>query len=205
MINEARNNPVLFSKTDTGPCLCGSRTPMTIHALLQLVLYRQKAMGGHGIHSPFVYAFIENVIQDREKKFQHINDTPVFLCPSCVSSASGKKYSALANRMIAYLGYKDFLWINDQSHKPSGFYDLVVLHPGHPENWDDDVTSALPLLTKNSAIWIPSIHSSARHTDAWQNLCSSAHVLLSIDLYGVGLLFFREEFRERQHFILRSE
>lgn len=36
---------------------------MTLHALIQLLLYKRKAKGRHGTHSPFVYAFIEDGIQ----------------------------------------------------------------------------------------------------------------------------------------------
>lgn len=36
---------------------------MTLHAFIQYVKYRWKAKGRHGVHSPFVYKFIEDGLQ----------------------------------------------------------------------------------------------------------------------------------------------
>lgn len=35
---------------------------MTLHALIQYIRYKLKAKTRHGIHSPFVYAFIDNCL-----------------------------------------------------------------------------------------------------------------------------------------------
>jgi hypothetical protein len=38
---------------------------------------------------------------------------------------------------------------------------------------------------------------------AWEKICKDDRVTLSIDLFFIGLVFFRKEFREKQHFVIR--
>lgn len=55
----------------------------------------------------------------------------------------------------------------------------------------------------NNIVFVPKPHATNEATVAWTSLCARPEVSLSIDLYHVGLLFFRKEFKRKQHFILR--
>lgn len=61
----------------------------------------------------------------------------------------------------------------------------------------------LSLLTKNNVLLLPDIHSRESNSRAWKKLCADERVLMSIDLFDVGLLLSREDFKVQQHFVLR--
>ena len=46
-------------------------------------------------------------------------------------------------------------------------------------------------------------HATRQRTEQWDRLRAHEAVTLSIDLYKIGLLFFRKEFLAKQHFILK--
>ncbi len=62
---------------------------------------------------------------------------------------------------------------------------------------------AIDSATTQSVVLIRKPHASRGSTAHWNALCARPEVTLSIDLYEIGLLFFRKEFRVKQHFMLR--
>lgn len=61
----------------------------------------------------------------------------------------------------------------------------------------------LPHLHEHSIVVVDDIHWSEEMEQAWEAVKSDAAVTLSIDLFFVGLAFFRKENREKQHFSIR--
>lgn len=61
----------------------------------------------------------------------------------------------------------------------------------------------LPKTHENSIIVFDDIHWSAEMETAWEKIRKDERVTLSIDLFFIGLVFFRNEFREKQHFTIR--
>lgn len=62
--------------------------------------------------------------------------------------------------------------------------------------------SCLPFAHENSLFVIADIYWSKEMTQAWQEMVQHPKVKLSIDLYYFGLLFFRTEQKEKEHFTL---
>ena len=60
----------------------------------------------------------------------------------------------------------------------------------------------LPYLSNDSIIVIADIHWSDEMEKAWEELASRQEVSLSIDLFHLGLLFFRKEHRIKEHYRL---
>jgi predicted O-methyltransferase YrrM len=54
-----------------------------------------------------------------------------------------------------------------------------------------------------SCIVFDDIHWSAEMEEAWEKIRKDGRVTLSIDLFFIGIVFFRKEFREKQHFSIR--
>ncbi|HMH23066.1 MAG TPA: class I SAM-dependent methyltransferase, partial [Puia sp.] len=58
-------------------------------------------------------------------------------------------------------------------------------------------------LSTSSVIVLDDIHWSEEMELAWERIKEDPRVLLTIDLFFVGLVFFREEFKIKQHFTIR--
>ncbi|MEX0636591.1 MAG: class I SAM-dependent methyltransferase, partial [Ferruginibacter sp.] len=56
---------------------------------------------------------------------------------------------------------------------------------------------------ENSIIIFDDIHWSAEMEAAWETIKAHNSVTLSIDLFFIGIIFFKKEFKVKQHFILR--
>lgn len=63
--------------------------------------------------------------------------------------------------------------------------------------------SILPCTHEYSCIVFDDIHWSEEMEAAWGRISKDHRVTLSIDLFFIGLVFFRKEFREKQHFVIR--
>ncbi|HEX5667723.1 MAG TPA: class I SAM-dependent methyltransferase, partial [Chitinophagaceae bacterium] len=61
----------------------------------------------------------------------------------------------------------------------------------------------LPKTHEGSCIIFDDIHWSREMEEAWENIRKDVRVTLSIDLFFIGIVFFRKEFREKQHFSIR--
>jgi len=165
---------------------------MTLHALIAYLKYTRKAKGRHGTHSPFVYDLVDNVLLDKDP----IKKEYFIKCPSLEL-----KYENLLSRIAAYYNYKEIVTLpgtNAIINRP----DMLLIN-SEPNTWLNLPDEYAPLLKNESVIVITGIHKTAAHTGAWKKLAANDKVSMSIDLYGIGLLLFKEEFKEKQHFVLK--
>jgi len=163
---------------------------MNLHSFTEYLKYSRKAKGRHGTHSPFVYALVEEVLQDKGplKKQYNINCAGMEL-----------KYENLLSRIAAYYNYENIVCLPGTVN---GLADMLVVHTESGE-WAALLEQNLQWLKNESMVVITGIHKTAAHSTAWAKLTAYTEVRMSIDLYGMGLLLFRQEFKEKQHFILK--
>jgi hypothetical protein len=165
---------------------------MALHGFVEYLKYSWKAKGRHGTHSPFVYEFVEQVLMDkgaikRENRIEY-NSLPL-------------KYENLINRIAVYYGCNDVLLLPIQN-KQSRPGDMLLLNDDALQ-WNSILEAHPPVINSRTIIVVPNIHGSLQHTKSWQQLTAHTMVRMSIDLYGMGLLLFNEEFKEKQHFVLK--
>ena len=180
----------------------------TRHRLKEYLKYLRKARSRHGIHSPVVYGFIENVLRNNDG-----------LAASLILVTS--RHKKLVNQLIAYFNCRNILWLTNHHGEDgkaqvkselfdAGAYDqypqpdLILIDLRDPTDWRPAFDKFRFRLKQDSIVLINSIHHSKQHTEAWGEISEMEEVKLSLDLYKVGLLFFREEIREKQHFVLKS-
>ena len=82
--------------------------------------------------------------------------------------------------------------------------DLVFVDGNHRrEPTERYFTQLLPAVHNNSILIFDDIHWSGEMEQAWKAIRRHSSVRCSIDLFFAGILFFRQEFRETQHFRIR--
>ena len=163
----------------------------TLKYFLKYIYYYLTATNKHGIHSPFVFKLYTKAIQT--KKFYYNRS---------------KKNSELISRLFSHFEPKIVVEIG--SHRLSKtsmkyhqdfqnikkpLIDFIYIQKSTKEN----LNNALKYMHNESVLVINNIHQSK---EEWQFLQNHSKVNVSINLFEIGLIFFREQ-QEEQHFTIR--
>lgn len=153
---------------------------------------------GHGVHSPFVFSFITAVLNSKE-----LNEQAV----------STNKYRALVNGMIAF--YKPVV-VMELEATPSNKADvleeianadtiglLYVKQINNAEDVTNYFNAALKKINTQSILIFDNIHDSKEMESSWEKIKMHSEVKLTIDLYKLGIAFFRQEQLEKENFTIR--
>lgn len=82
--------------------------------------------------------------------------------------------------------------------------DFSFIDGNHRQEPTERYFKELLAKTNNDSIFVfDDIHWSSEMEAAWKTIKNNATVSCSIDLFFIGIVFFRKEFKERQHFIIR--
>ncbi|MBI5856986.1 MAG: class I SAM-dependent methyltransferase [Sphingobacteriales bacterium] len=85
-----------------------------------------------------------------------------------------------------------------------GEIDFAFIDGNHRQMPTERYFEQILVKTNNNSVLIfDDIHWSPEMEGAWSNIKSHPSVRCSIDLFFLGLVFFRQEFREKQHFCIR--
>ena len=164
---------------------------MTPFALIAYVQYLWRAKKLHGVHSPFAYAFSEDILYTDHSAVQPLLvDIPA-------------KYARLLSYLKDKGGYQQLYTLGSDSNNSILPDTMVVITEKNPGKWLQLFNKHLQELKAGCVIAIPAIHQSKRHDKKWKRLYTHPKILMSIDLYGIGLIFFKPEFKEKQHFVLK--
>jgi hypothetical protein len=199
---------------------------------------------GHGIHSPFVFKFVIDVLNDKrffyafdtiesivnadlnKKKFNRllfrITDyyQPKSILVIDVTLGITTSYIALANTSASVYSYfsqanniekakavvsrckaNNCIFVTSIAEKKQ--YDLVYVNAQNDVQINDVFQQLLPLLHPQSILIINNINSSKEIEAQWLRLQTNSAVTLTINLFQIGLVFFRSENKIAQHFTIR--
>ena len=174
---------------------------MTPHAFFQYIKYRLVAKTRHGVHSPFVYDFIENLLYDKvdipteNRKLSFLEE-----------QSSSKIYKDLIVKIISYYNCNNILCVGQtglQNVYIPPETELIWLNMRINITGEKIINKALDAAQSHTIIVVSNIHETKLHAEMWDRICADSKVKLSMDLYKIGLLFFKEDFKVKQHFILK--
>jgi hypothetical protein len=153
---------------------------------------------GHGVHSPFVYSFIRSVLNNKGLR-QEANYS--------------NKYRALIIRMVAYYMPANVM---ELEAAPSSIAKLIeeientdsigLLYVKQNKNAEDLISyfnASLKKLNTQSILIFDGIHDSKEMEASWETIKMHKEVKLTIDLFKLGIVFFRQEQLEKENFIIR--
>lgn len=141
------------------------------------------ATNQHGVHSPFVYNFVTQCLYTRPK-------------------FKGAKIDNVVLKAIPYFSIEKFkISSKDDNLKQSiqNQFGLKVLHesPYDMLYFDNPVEKVLSTyadkIHNDSMIFFGNIHKNSANTSLWYILRSHKTVTVSIDMFYIGVLFFRKE------------
>ena len=119
----------------------------------------------HGVHSPFVYQLVDTVIYGRQSLGQEIPE---------ILLTQPLKVQQMLCRVL-------------QAHAPSGdFTNVYVVDT--PTAYADMLAQAKP----DSLLIVLGIYQSTEQKNQWKRIQAHSAVSVTIDLFYVGLVYFRE-------------
>jgi hypothetical protein len=153
---------------------------------------------GHGVHSPFVFNFISSILNNKELK-QEANYS--------------NKYRALVIRMVAF--YMPVVVMEFEA-TPSNKADVLeeienadtigLLYIKQIKNAEDLLSyfnTAIKKVNTESILIFEGIYKSKEMEASWEKIKMHKEDKLTIDLYKLGIVFFRKEQLEKENFTIR--
>lgn len=139
---------------------------------------------GHGIHSPFVFDFIVQVLN----KFKNSSPDLEMQIPSFGNHFS-RKYQKMVKRITTYYSS----------------YHVRCFHLYDAEQEVDFSKSGKTIEQGDEKdIFVCTGLRTSRHTEKlWEEIKKNEKVTCSIDLFFVGVLFFKKDFKEKLDFVIR--
>lgn len=172
------------------------------------IKFCRKATNAHGLHSPFVFNFY-NAVKNRAKRTRfvsknlngfskkenriilailHILKPAQVLVLSDEEQARSNWISILSNESQVSVSQN----LNSLTLKPT-IFDLIILSKSFIIN-EKELISMLPsLISNDSVVIIPHIHASKNAITQWKSLIEEKTIRVSLDLFFIGILFFRKE------------
>ncbi len=177
---------------------------------------------GHGIHSPFVFKFIQEILNGKSPLTAIENNTPAVKqildqIEAAVSAPLTPKNKIVIARLLQWLNPITTLVTGDKKQFETETVMQVIGTNEAVEKIDfafigegldgatilQSVNRVMDKMHSNSWMILHGIHADSNMETVWNTLKEHSNIRLSIDLFTIGILFCRKEQKEQEHFIIR--
>lgn len=180
---------------------------------------------GHGIHSPFVFKFIQDILNGKSPLTAIENNTPAVKqildqIEAAVSAPLTPKNKIVIARLLQWLNPITTLVTGDKkqfdadsaintnakigSTQSVESIDFAFIGEGQDgATILQSVNRVMDKMHSNSWVILHGIHADSNMETVWNTLKKHSNIRLSIDLFTIGILFCRKEQKEQEHFIIR--
>ena len=199
-------------------------TPIILRKYLQYHWVAANSKG-HGVHSPFVFKFIQEILNAKSTMVEVENRVPIVKKIlqeiEAVSSSSLKpKIILLIARLVQSQNPLNFsvtgelkpfeansTIITEASIELTESFapiDFAFIGEGQDEaKMLQGVNKIIDNMHSNSCIILHGIHTDSTMEAGWNLLKKHSNIRLTIDLFSIGILFCRTAQKEQEHFIIR--
>ena len=177
-------------------------TMFNFRRVADYLLYRFKAKTRHGTHSPFVYRLVDKVIYDFSAK-------KVYNELKLSDSTRSVKINQLIYRLAADWKPNTIIELGSPLGLTSQYLqkaaldakvysaltdkpDLIFINTNNPEEAINHFEQALSKVHTGTLLFIDGIYANEGMKQAWVKIKSEPQVTITIDLFWIGLVYFRE-------------
>ncbi len=157
--------------------------------IISYLRFLRESTNEHGVHSPFVYNLITKGLYVKKTRKQPIH---------IKIGKTNRKQRKIIKKLFQYFApQRNILFFKNQ--KLTGSYDCIIFDNPNLSHFLESVSYA-----HNDTLFIfKNPHKNKKNYEDWNTLIKNQKVIVSIDLYHLGLIFIRKE-QLKQHFVIRS-
>lgn len=198
--------------------------------LIKYLKYLFDSKTKHSVHSPFVYDFVTNVLNDKSHRQEYakirnlnaskINSKHLKLIYRIINRYKSKNILEIgvschldskflsnihlkANVFFYNLKTNEISEINTQNNIQSESFDFAFYNLKNNDSLTlSEFMNHLKYFHNNSIVAINNIHQSNEMEEVWRKIITQKEVTISIDLFFIGLVFFRKE-QVKENFFIR--
>jgi len=185
--------------------------------IIERLKFEWQAKNAHALHSPFAFSFYNVVKRDSKRSkssalriknfskkesqvigaiFQNLEIKNILIVSNFEQDKSFWSNDILAESEVSFT--KNISKFPDKASE----FDLIIFHNLLLISTEDFIKNLHPIISNQSAVIIPHIYASKESIIRWKSLIKNIGVRVSMDLFFIGILFFRKE-STKQNFRLR--